>query len=510
LKFTKQDIQQIDDLGISLDSVHDHLEKFAQGIPFVNVLTAASIGNGIETISKEDQQKLIDLYESKKDQMEIVKFVPASGAASRMFKFLHEFIDQYDPENEKINAFIKREENEQLSLFINSVKEFAFNKMVRKKIREYYPNFKHSTKGLRSYQLVKTLLDEKGLNFNHLPKGLIPFHKYNKYSTTAFEEQLFESAYYASVKNEVYLHFTFAEQHITSFKEKFAEIQARIEKKTRTKVHISYSIQKKNTNTIAVDETNKPIRDDHGKLVFRPSGHGALIENLNDIDADILFLKNIDNVVTEAYVEEIAYHKKLLAGKLVWIQQKIFRFLKMIDDDRVSEEMMKELKSFLWNELNIKDIPGTLEQMRKLLNRPLRVCGVVKNAGEPGGGPFWVKHVNGETSVQIVEMSQIDTSDSHQNVIVNEATHFNPVDIVCGVRDYLGEKFDLMNYTDPMSGIITQKSLGGKTIKALELPGLWNGAMYNWNTTFVEVPLITFNPVKTVNDLLKKEHRPNA
>jgi hypothetical protein len=439
-----------------------------------------------------------------------VKFVPASGAASRMFKFLHEFLDQYDPKGEKLNTFIKNGEKDQLSIFIDSVKEFAFNKMVRKKIREQYPHFKKSTKGVRSYLLVKTLLEENGLNFNHLPKGLIPFHKYNKYTTTAFEEQLYESAYYASVKNEVYLHFTFAEQHISAFKDKFAEIQSRIEKKTRTKVHISYSVQKKNTNTIAVDEVNKPIRDDQSQLVFRPSGHGALIENLNDVDADMIFLKNIDNVVVEDYVEEIAHHKKVLAGKLVWIQQKIFRFLKMIDDDRISEETMKELKTFLWNEMNIKDIPDSLEKIRRILNRPLRVCGVVKNTGEPGGGPFWVKHENGETSLQIVEMSQIDTNDSHQNAIVNEATHFNPVDIVCGVRDYRGDKFDLLNFTDPMSGIISQKSLGGITLKALELPGLWNGAMSNWNTTFVEVPLITFNPVKTVNDLLKKEHRPNA
>jgi hypothetical protein len=486
------------------------LEKFIGGIPYVNVVTAASVGNGIEVISIQDQQKLIDLYESKKDQMEIVKFVPASGAASRMFMFLHEFLDQYDPEVEKLNTFIKREKKEQLSLFIDSVREFAFNKMVRKKIREQYPNFKKSTKGKRSYLLVKTLLEERGLNFNYLPKGLIPFHKYNKYATTAFEEQLFESAFYASVKNEAYLHFTFAEQHITAFKEKFAEIQARIEKKTRTKVHISYSIQRENTNTLAVDDTNRPIRDDRGKLIFRPSGHGALIENLNEIDADIIFLKNIDNVVIESYVEEVAYNKKLLAGKLVWIQQKVFRFLKLIDDDNISEETMKELKSFLWNELNIKDITESLEQIRRILNRPLRICGVVKNTGEPGGGPFWVKHKNGETSLQIVEMSQINSKDSHQQIIVNEATHFNPVDIVCGVRDYKGDKFDLINFTDPMSGIITQKSMGGTTLKALELPGLWNGAMSNWNTTFVEVPLITFNPVKTVNDLLKKEHRPNA
>ena len=339
---------------------------------------------------------------------------------------------------------------------------------------------------------------------------MIPFHKYNKYSTTSFEEQLYEAAFYASVKNEAYLHFTFSEEHVLAFKNKFEEIQNRVEKKTKTKIHISYSVQNKNTNTIAVNEDNKPFRDDRGELVFRPSGHGALLENLNQVDADIIFVKNIDNVVAEGYVEKIAFHKKLIAGKLLWLQKKIFHYLKKIEKEEISTDDFSEIKTFLWNELNIKYLPENIEGIERLLNRPLRVCGVVKNTGEPGGGPFWVKNGNGESILQIIEISQIDTQNSHQDSIVNEATHFNPVDIVCGVRDYKGQKFDLTDYTDPNAGIITQKSQGGKTLKALELPGLWNGAMSNWNTVFVEVPLITFNPVKTVNDLLKKEHRPNA
>ena len=510
MNLTKQDIQQIKDLGISMDTVYDQLKKFINGIPFVNVITAASIGNGIELISVEDQQKLIEHFESRKDHLEIAKFVPASGVASRMFKFLHEFLDSYDPDAETLKSHLKNNGNEQISFFIDSIKDFAFIKSVRKKIRGRYPDFKHSKKGLRSYLLVKTLLEESGLNYNNLPKGLIPFHKFNKYSTTAFEEQLFEAAFYASVKNEVYLHFTFAEEHITAFKNKFEEIQSRVEKKTKTKVHISYSIQNKNTNTIAVNEENKPFRSTQGELVFRPSGHGALIENLNQVDADIIFVKNIDNVVTEDFVEEIAHYKKLIAGKMLWLQKKIFQYLRKIHKGDFSEENANEVKSFMWNELNIKDFPNDIKDMEQLLNRPLRVCGVVKNTGEPGGGPFWVKNEKGYTSLQIVEISQIDVHDSHQNTIVNEATHFNPVDIVCGVRDYKGQKFDLKEYVDPSAGIITEKSQGGKTLKALELPGLWNGAMSNWNTAFVEVPLNTFNPVKTVNDLLKKEHRPNA
>ena len=507
---TKLDIQQINDFGISIEDVYNQLKKFSNGIPYINVVTTASVGNGIESISKDNQQRLVEYYESNKDHLEIAKFVPASGAASRMFKFLQEFLESYDPDVEVLNGYLEKEENEQLSIFIDSIKDFAFIKLVRQKIREQYPDYKNSKKGLRSYILVKTLLEENGLNYNNLPKGLIPFHKYLKYSTTAFEEQLYEAAFYASVKNEVYLHFTFADEHITSFKNKFEEIQSRVEKKTKTKVHISYSVQNKTTNTIAVNGENKPFRDNNGELVFRPSGHGALLENLNQVDADIIFIKNIDNVVVEEYVEEIGYYKKLIAGKLLWLQKKIFQYLKRIHKEDLSIETINEVKSFLWNELNIKDLPNDIYEIERLLNRPLRICGVVKNTGEPGGGPFWIKNEKGETSLQIVEISQIDTQNSRQNSIVNEATHFNPVDIVCGVRDYKGQKFDLKNYTDPNAGIITQKSQGGKTLKALELPGLWNGAMSDWNTAFVEVPLITFNPVKTVNDLLKKEHRPNA
>ena len=244
-------------------------------------------------------------------------------------------------------------------------------------------------------------------------------------------------------------------------------------------------------------------------MVFRPSGHGALLENLNDIDADLVFIKNIDNVAAQEYVPEIAKYKKVLAGKLLKIQSKIFEYLQELEGE-VSLQKMKEMHSFIWNELNIKDIPSGKSDLIEVLNKPLRVCGVVKNTGAPGGGPFWVKDDNGNTSLQIVETSQINLEDAHQKSILQEATHFNPVDIVCGLRDYKGNKFDLQQFTDPDTGFISKKYENGKPLKALELPGLWNGSMAKWNTIFIEVPQITFNPVKTVNDLLKKEHRPNA
>ncbi|MCW8980655.1 DUF4301 family protein [Altibacter sp.] len=506
---TNKDLQQIKDHGLTVDAVVKQLETFVRGIPPVHIITAASKGNGIEVIPQNVQEKLIARYEAEKDGLEIVKFVPASGAATRMFQFLHEFLDTYDPKNEKLNTYLKEGERKELTTFLNALKDFAFVNDVRKVIRNNYPDYKHCKKGQRCYYFVKAMLERDGLNFGNLPKGLIPFHKYTKYATTAFEEQLYESAYYASSKDDAYLHFTFSEAHVGYFKEEFNNIQKRVSKKTKTQFHISYSFQKKETDTIAVTEENRPFRDDKGNLILRPSGHGALLENLNEVNADLVFIKNIDNVVAEEYVEQIAYFKKVLAGKLLWLQQKIFSYLEYFEQEN-GEESIKEVSSFLWNELSIKDIPKTIQELKYILNRPLRVCGVVRNTGAPGGGPFWVKSETGNTTLQIVEMAQIDLDDPRQKAIVNEATHFNPVDIVCGLKNYKGEKFDLTKFTDPKAGFIATKSQHGKLLKALELPGLWNGGMAQWNTAFVEVPLSTFNPVKTVNDLLQKEHRPNA
>ncbi len=506
---TEKDIEQIQSYGLTINQVVKQIETFSKGIPFADVVTTATVGNGIQKLSEGEQQELESYYDRKKGKLEIVKFVPASGAATRMFKFLHEFIDKYDPEKEKFRDYVKLNGNSDLLTFFNSTGEFAFINSVRKAIRKNYPEYKKSSKGQRYHYFAKAILKSDGLNFGNLPKGLIPFHKYKKYATTAFEEQLYESAFYAAANDDVYLHFTFSEKHLDTFKKEFAKIKGRVERKTKKKIHISYSFQKKSTNTIAVTSENKPFRNEKDRLVFRPSGHGALLENLNEIDADIVFIKNIDNVAAQEYVEEIATQKKILAGKLLSLQRKIFAYLQELQGE-ISLEKMKEIQSFIWNEMEVKDLPNGITGTFNFLNRPLRVCGVVENTGEPGGGPFWVKDSEGKVSLQIVEKSQIDLSDTHQSSIISEATHFNPVDIVCGLRDFEGNKFDLGDYTDPNAGFISKKSENGSAIKALELPGLWNGAMAKWNTVFVEVPAITFNPVKTVNDLLKKQHRPNA
>ena len=505
---TKTDLQQIENEGLSVQQVVSQLETFAKGIPPATIVTPASIGNGIEQFDESSKKKLVALYEDSKSKKTIVKFVPASGAATRMFKFLFEFLDAFNPDEETFNRFVKKGNHKQLEVFAKSLKYFPFVNEVRKKIRENYPEYKQSRKGARIQNFVKSMLEEEGLNFGNMPKGLIPFHKYKKYATTAFEEQLYESALYATSKTDAYLHFTFAEKHVGLFKEEFEAVKNRLSKKTKTEFHISYSFQKPETNTIAVTLDNKPFRDQSGALVFRPSGHGALLENLNQVKADIVFVKNIDNVTAEEYAQDIAEYKKMLAGKLLLVQEKTFRFLKLLKKDTVPDEDISEIKSFLWNELNIKDIPSSKEGLFLALNKPIRVCGVVKNTGAPGGGPFWVKQANGTTSLQIVEMAQIDTADPHQVNLVKEATHFNPVDLVCGVKDFEGNKFDLTEYRDPDTGFISKKSQFGRPLKALELPGLWNGAMADWITIFVETPIITFNPVKTINDLLRPQHQP--
>ena len=505
----EKDVGQIKEQGLTINQVIKQLEFFTIGIPPLHIVTSATVGNGINQLSLSEKEEYEQLYESLKDQREIVKFVPASGAATRMFRFLYDFLDQYQPSEEHFRDFIKKHNNKQVEIFFNGMKDFAFVNQVRAKIRELYPEYKKSLKGERFYMFVKALLEEEGLNFGNLPKGLIPFHRYQKYSTTAFEEQLYESAFYAAVGDDVYLHFTFSEQHLKFFREEFENIKNRVSRKTRKNFHISYSFQKKETNTIAVNNQNRPFRNEEDRLVFRPSGHGALLPNLNEVDADVVFIKNIDNVAAEEYVEEIAFYKKVLAGKLLWLQGKIFGYLNDLQEE-VTIEQMKEMHSFIWNELNIKDIPSGRADLIEVLHRPIRVCGVVKNTGAPGGGPFWVKDGDGATSLQIVEASQIDVTNTHQKSILKEATHFNPVDLVCGLRDFQGNKFNLTDFSDPTTGFISNKFENGKPLKALELPGLWNGAMAKWNTVFIEVPLITFNPVKTVNDLLKKEHRPNA
>lgn len=506
--FTEKNIQQIKAHGLSEANIKDQLQIFIDGIPFANVMEAASAGNGIEIISAEKQNEFVNIFDAKKHRLDLLKFVPASGAATRMFKFLHQFLENFDSEKNDIDVFLQKEENSSLRTFFTSMEQFAFSDFVNSKIEEKHSEYQTFKKGKQYVLFVKEMLEDSGLNFSNTPKGLIPFHKYGEDSVTAFGEQLYEAAFYATSNGTANLHFTVSKEHEEKFKNSFKEIKTSFEDKTGVSYDISYSFQKKETDTIAVTPENDLFLDNNDDLLFRPSGHGALLQNLNDVDADIVFIKNIDNVVSEAYIETVAFQKKMLAGKLISLQEKIFEFVKELHSENVSDKLLRNILHFVSEELHIKDSSPDKQTLLNILERPIRICGVVENTGAPGGGPFLVKDKNENLSYQIVEMSQVDVHNPEQKTLADKATHFNPVDLVCGLRNYKGEKFNLLRFSDPDAGFISNKSYHGKTIKALELPGLWNGAMANWNTVFVEVPLITFNPVKTVNDLLNEVHQP--
>lgn len=515
MKFTQKDKEQLLEKGISEDQVRHQLTLFKQGIPFVDIREPATIGNGIYTYNKEEQKALVAYFESQRDQLELLKFTPASGAATRMFKFLFEFLEDYNPEKETVNAYINRKDAQDLRLFFVGIDSFPFYKKIRKKLKKAYGKNDMTNVNVNRFRFVKMMLEKEGYNFGAKPKGLFPFHKYKAHNASAFEEHLFEAALYAKTGDKAQLHFTISKEHFDTFKSQFKKRQQKIEGKTNTTFDISYSFQSPTTDTVAVTKNNTIFRKEDGCMFFRPGGHGALIKNLNDQDADIIFIKNIDNVVVFKYEEEVAHYKKVLAGKLLKLQQASFAYLKKIDTEVITEATILEIVHFLQNEFSLKLAQDfekysqnyQIEYLREQLDKPIRVCGMVKNEGEPGGGPFWVKHESGRISLQIVESVQIDpTNKRHQN-IVSQSTHFNPVDIVCGVKNYKGEKYDLQKFVDTKAGFIASKTIAGKAIKALEHPGLWNGAMAFWNTVFVEVPLSTFNPVKTVNDLLKPAHQ---
>lgn len=510
INFSDQDLAQLKRKGISKDKVLSQIETFKEGIPFVNLEKAAIVGEGISRFSFDEEKRLIEYFQSSSEKLSLLKFVPASGAASRMFKAMFNFIESYNPSTESLSDYINRTDNKDVKQFTDGMKKLPFYDLIFNKISE-----KANSEGELAYSFVKEMLEEQGLNYGFYPKGLLPFHKYNTGSATPFKEHLKEGAYYAKAKDSANLHFTISEQHEDMFKEEYKKVGPQISEETNTKFNISYSNQKPSTDTLAVDMNNEPFRNSDGSILFRPGGHGALIENLNDQDADIIFIKNIDNVVIESNLNAVANSKKVLAGLLLEKQSKAFEFAKILDTGNISTEQLATISKYLQEELNVrftkafdtKTDEEKISELKQKINRPIRICGMVKNEGEPGGGPFWIKDDNGNVSLQIIESAQIDMSNDHQVSILKNATHFNPVDLVCGIRNYKGKKYNLLDFVDTKQGFITEKTKEGKELKALELPGLWNGAMAYWNTIFVEVPLVTFNPVKTVNDLLKPSHQ---
>lgn len=517
MRFTEKDIQQIKSKNLTAEKVNAQIQLFKRGIPFVNLKDAANIGNGILKFSEIEKKEAIAFFEKKRNHKTILKFVPASGAATRMFKFLFQFIQEYNGDEESVNSYINRNKASELSLFLVGVEKFPFYTEVLAQVKKRLPDFNTLSQDKKKLEFIKTILETDKLNYGFYPKGLLPFHQYKDHVSTAFEEHLFEAALYASSNNEADLHFTISEIHKHIFDEEFKRIKKIVEAKTKTKFNISFSYQCQSTDTIAVTPKNDAFREDNNDLLFRPSGHGALLNNLNKLDADIIFIKNIDNIVVSKYEREVAESKKMLGGLLMKLQEQAFVYLEKLEDNNLSEAELITIAEFLKNELHVviniefEKYSKTyqIEYLKEKLNRPIRVCGMVKNEGEPGGGPFWVKDESGNVSLQIVESAQIDKKNKTQKKILKNATHFNPVDLVCGIKNYKGEKFDLNQYVDPKTAFITMKTKTGKDLKALELPGLWNGSMAYWNTIFVEVPLITFNPVKTVTDLLKAAHQIN-
>ncbi|MBO7230202.1 MAG: DUF4301 family protein [Bacteroidaceae bacterium] len=491
--------------GISAEQVAEQLRTFKTGFPFLKIEDAATIGKGILNADTAEIENYLNVWDNYcKAGNAILKFVPASGAASRMFKDLFSFLSaEYDVPTTDF------EKN-----FFANIEKFAFySDLDASCIKNNSCTIKELVANGDYKAVVFNLLDFTGMNYGSLPKGLLKFHTYDCDTRTSAEEHFVEGALYAATDGVVRLHFTVSSNHKELFEELVAERKDYYEQLFGVKYDITFSEQKQCTDTIAVDADNAPFRE-NGALVFRPGGHGALIENLNDIDADVIFIKNIDNVVPDRLKPDTVTYKKLLAGILVDRQKRAFEYLKMLDAGNVAPEQLEEMKLFLQNDLQCinpaveaMDNEALVAYLRKKFDRPMRVCGMVKNVGEPGGGPFLAYNQDGTVSLQILESSQIDMNNESAKSMFENGTHFNPVDLVCAVKNYKGEKFNLPEFVDVNTGFISHKSKNGRELKAMELPGLWNGAMSDWNTIFVEVPLVTFNPVKTVNDLLREVHQ---
>lgn len=503
---SQQDLKQIAQKGITEEQIKIQLEEFKTGFPFLKIEAAAGIGQGIIRLDEDARNSYVNDWNTyKKEGHKIVKFVPASGAASRMFKDMFAFLDA--PYDVPTTPFEKQ--------YFDNIEKFAFYDALNAKCVENCGKDIKTLIGENNYKaVVANMLKKEGLNYGQLPKGMLLFHRYEDGSRTPMEEHLVEGALYAASNGEANVHFTVSHEHIEFFENKVKEKVDGFAKKYDINYNISFSEQKPSTDTVAANPDNTLFRNEDGSMLFRPGGHGALIQNLNDIDADVIFIKNIDNVVPDRIKADTVEYKQVIAGVLVDLQKKAFEYLEVLESGVYNHRKLEEIIRFVQQDLccrkaDIKDLEDAelVIYLRNKLNRPMRVCGVVKNVGEPGGGPFLTYNQDGTVSLQILESSQIDKSNEEYMKMFTEGTHFNPVDLVCAVKDYKGQPFDLPKYVDKTTGFISSKSKNGKELKALELPGLWNGAMSDWNTVFVEVPLSTFNPVKTVNDLLREQHQ---
>ncbi len=516
---TQADRQQIQEKGLTAEAVTQQLETFNTGIPYTTLDRPCTVGDGITRLSTIDLEHYAHTFHQAMDSGRVTKFVPASGAATRMFKILLTALEETSNKNSQASfqELLSREkESGALENFFHQVKSFAFFNELRTKLGEQGIQGKNKQYTQHWRAVLRSLLHSPGLHYANLPKALLAFHRYPDHVRTPMEEHIHEGIAYAKdATGTVRLHFTISAEHEQLMREHLTKIQTRHTKQD-IQLLLTFSHQAPSTETIAVELNNRLFRDTSGKLVFRPGGHGALLNNLTNLQGDIVFIKNIDNVVPERLVDQPNLYKKAIGGYLLTVQQQLFTYLNMLSQKQTSIDILQEMFNFASKTLGIT-IPASLqsqsiEQQQQFcinqFNRPLRVCGMVVNEGEPGGGPFWVTHQDGTCSRQIVESSQVDSGIEQQKSILKSSTHFNPVDLVCAMKDFKGNAFDLPRYSDPKTGFISIKSYQGRELKALELPGLWNGAMAFWNTLFIEVPASTFNPVKTIFDLLRPEHQP--
>lgn len=497
---SQKDTEQIKSQGLTRRDVERQLGVYRRGPQSLDLVRACTVGDGIMPVSPALRKRFIELFDELSPRRKMVKFVPASGAASRMFA------DWFEASRE--GGFSGTEWEKK---FYRDLKKMPFAPLLHdsEKARRYIKEKK--TAALLSY-----ILTGEGLNYGWLPKALIHFHAYREGATaTALEEHLVEAASCLRDRaGRTRLHLTVSVEHQRAIRAELRRIKQALEKEFDVRLKVELSVQSPSTNIIAVNEDLSPFRDEEGRLVFRPGGHGALLQNLGALDANFIFLKNIDNVVPRRLLEKIMPYKKLLGGVAMEMQRRVFTILDELDRGGTTEEKIREYAAFLCKELNGSLPPDfsdwTPSRRRKklfsLLNRPLRVCGMVRNEGEPGGGPFWVLQKDGSHSVQIVESAHVRPGDKGQQSIWSGSQFFNPVDMVCCTRDFRGNKFDLDKYVDRDAYLISAKMEKGEKLLAQELPGLWNGSMAYWNSVFVELPLTVFNPVKTVFDLLRPQH----
>ncbi len=503
-----EDLRQIEDEGLTPDLIFSQLEKFRQGTTPVKLLRPCRSGDGIICLTEEMKQTLMAHYDATAQDLEILKFVPASGAATRMFKDWFGLLERREPNSDEERA---------LEHFAKTVRTYAFSVQLEQALQAKKIDMDAYLGQGKNGEIMAFVLGKDGLNYGNLPKALLIFHQYADKSRTALEEHFVEAAGYARSRGDICrLHFTVSEEFQKAVAGHVGRVIGEYQQQYRIRFQVDFSIQKPSTNTLAVDLENRPFRNDQGRLVFRPAGHGALLYNLNDLDADLVFIKNIDNVSHDRLLPEAIPYKKALAGYLLTLQKQIFSYLDVLSGPDIAVKTIEGIRDYCSKSLQLS-VPVHFsdrspheqkEILFNILNRPIRICGMVKNTGEPGGGPFWVADEKEQTSRQIIEQFQIDAQDAEQLRHWSASTHFNPVDLVCSIKDFRGRKFDLFRYADQNAVCISVKSEKGRTLKALELPGLWNGAMAHWITIFVEVPMITFNPVKTVEDLLRKEHLP--